>query len=666
MTDSDREPSARYRVRVVRDVRIPTDDPAVTLAGDLFLPDGAGPVPALVSVLPYRKDGLGGIGGWASYHWFAERGYASLLVDFRGTGSSDGEPRPPFDPAEADDGVRAVGWAAAQPWCDGTVGMWGVSYGAVMSLRTAARRPPALKAIIPVLGMIDPGYDFVHPHGARGCLGSLGMWGLSTLLSQLLPPLHGHDTVDEQRRWRRRLEHAEPYLLDLHRHGPGDPVWRERAVDPAAVGVPAFCVAGWRDLFCDGSIRAFEQLPGPKKLLAGPWMHTPPHESPFEPVDFHTLALRWWDRWLRGVDAGTGDEPAATVFVQGRPDPAAHDSATGSPVTDGPAGRSAWRAYESWPPPAKELALAGTPGGGLGPATDTGHDPGAPVLGTVRPDPTVGALSGLWGVPTTGFGLPLDQHDDDLRALAFTGEPLTAPVLIAGRPVVTVEVAGAAGDLVVKLTDVDPDGRSTLITAGRAGAPPGPAGDAGPAPAGGPVRVVLVPTAYRLPAGHRLRVVVGGTDFPRHWPGAPTQTRLTRLALAVPVVSETEGTPVTPPVPGPPPAGTASLHLRGTPRWDVTRDLIRDGVTVTVGEDVAAYAPQRQHVLEVCSTIAASAQRDHPAAAQVRATSTATARMSTGETVVVEVGVHVTADSAGATGRVTVDGVETFARRWTA
>ncbi|BCJ68845.1 CocE/NonD family hydrolase [Polymorphospora rubra] len=653
MTDSDREPPARHGVRVVRDVRIPTDDPAVTLAGDLFLPEGAGPVPALVSVLPYRKDGLGGIGGWASYHWFAQRGYASLLVDFRGTGSSDGEPRPPFDPAEADDGVRAVGWAAAQPWCDGAVGMWGVSYGAVMSLRTAARRPPALRAIIPVLGMIDPEYDFVHPHGARGCLGSLGMWGLSTLLSQLLPPLHGHDTVAEQRRWRRRLEHAEPYLLDLHRHGPGDPVWRERAVDPAPVEVPAFCVAGWRDLFCDGSVRAFEQLSGPKKLLAGPWMHTPPHESPFEPVDFHTLALRWWDRWLRGVDTATGDEPAATVFVQGPPGRAGNGT-TGDGAT-GPAGPG-WRAYESWPPPAKELALAGTADGGLCPAADDGPDADAgQVVGTVRADPTVGALSGLWGIPTTGFGLPLDQHDDDMRALAFTGDPLAAPVLVAGRPVVTVEVAGTPGDLVVKLTDVDPDGRSTLITAGRVSNPPP-----------GPVRVVLVPTAYRLPAGHRLRVVVAGTDFPRHWPGAPTETRLTRLSLALPVVSETEGTPATPPVPGPPPAGAASLHLRGTPRWDVTRDLIRDGVTITLGEDVAAYAPQREHVLEVDTTVAATAQRHHPAAAHLRATSTATARMSTGETVVVEVGVHVTADSAAATGRVTVDGVESFARRWTA
>src|SRR5262245_51478485 len=119
-------------IRVVDDVRIPAGG-SFSLSGTLYLPPGAGPFPALVTVVPYRKDAASGVFYGPVLRWFARRGYAGLLVDFRGTGSSDGRQRPPFDPAEADDGVAAVEWAAGQPWSSGRVGMWGHSYGAIMS-----------------------------------------------------------------------------------------------------------------------------------------------------------------------------------------------------------------------------------------------------------------------------------------------------------------------------------------------------------------------------------------------------------------------------------------------------------------------------------------------------------------------------------------------------
>src|SRR6185437_9546077 len=132
--------------------------------------------------------------------WFAARGYAGLVVDLLGTGDSDGIRRPEFDPGDADDGIAAIEWAAAQPWCDGAVGMWGLSYAANVALRTASRRPPALGGLIAVA------------------------------------------------------------------HGPRDPVWRERAVDGAAIVTPALCVGGWRDAFPDGLVDAYERIAGPKKL----------------------------------------------------------------------------------------------------------------------------------------------------------------------------------------------------------------------------------------------------------------------------------------------------------------------------------------------------------------------------------------------------------------
>ncbi len=257
-----------FEVEVIRDCAIPAE--GATLAADLLLPAAGTPAPALVTLVPYAKDGIAGIAAWAANRYFAAHGYATLLVDMRGTGASEGLPRPPFDPGDADDGVAVVRWVGEQPWCNGAVAMWGVSYGAFTALATAAHGPEQLKAIAAVMGFIDPERDFVHPSGRRGHLASFGMWSLSTLAQHAMPPLR--DDEELQRRWRKRAEQAEPFVLDLLRHGPGDPVWRTREVDVSSIRVPSLCVAGWRDLFCEPTLRAYEAIEAPKRLLVGPWM----------------------------------------------------------------------------------------------------------------------------------------------------------------------------------------------------------------------------------------------------------------------------------------------------------------------------------------------------------------------------------------------------------
>lgn len=138
------------------DVRIPTDDPQETLSAVVYRPASPHPVPALVSVYPYRSD------AWIHEYkrpymeWFAQRGYASVLVDLLGTGGSDGVLRPFHDPAEAEDGVSAVRWAAEQDWCTGSVGMWGISFGGFMTMATAQQEPAGLKAIMPLMNSLDP------------------------------------------------------------------------------------------------------------------------------------------------------------------------------------------------------------------------------------------------------------------------------------------------------------------------------------------------------------------------------------------------------------------------------------------------------------------------------------------------------------------------------
>ncbi len=645
-----------FEVKVVRDLRIPTLDDETTLSADLYLPVSASPVPALVSVLPYRKDALGGMGDAATLRWFAERGYASLLVDLRGTGSSGGAPRAPFDPGEADDGLAVIEWAAGQPWCTGAVGMWGHSYSAALTLRTAARRPAALRAIIAVMGFLDPERDFIHPGGARGCLASLGVWGLGTLHAQVLPPVHAHYDAEEQGRWRARLEHSEPYVLDAFRHGPGHPIWQSRIIDASTIDAPALCIAGWRDLFCDGSLRAFEQIRAAKKLLVGPWMHTLPHASPYDPIDFLGLALRWWDRWLAGSDNGIDREPPVTVHLQGS--------------------AASWRNYECWPPPGKAVAFDATTGATLSPASsDAPPSRIGPVIASGTLDPTVGAGSGLWGIPTTGYGLPLDQHSDDVASLSLTGAPLDRPLLLVGRPSVSLALADGGGQrqLVLKLADVDPDGRSTLITGGVL------VDDNQP--------VQLDPTGYRVEAGHRLRVVIAGGGFPRLWPTGPARgpsdssvtardsetpaagarlQHLYQLRLWLPTVTASEGQPAVPDCPDASFSAPADPWMTFSPRWSIERDLLERAVTVDTGGSLAVYTPQRTPLFENDIDLSATVSQVAPDAARLHGSSTATVHLQGGETMIVQVELRLTRTTAVATGQVSIDGVTLASRRWDA
>lgn len=620
---TDESTRIQESVVVHRDVRIPTGEPGVTLSGDLFLPADSGPAPVLITVLPYRRD-MVGVYGSPTDRWFAARGFASLLVDMRGTGSSDGDQRPPFDPGEADDAISAIEWAAEQPWCDGAVGMWGHSYGAIMAMRTASRRPPALRAIVALQGTIDPGRDIVHPGGTRGAFTPLGSWALGTLFSQLLPPLDDYEAPAEQDRWMRRLQ-ADPYALDLVAHGPGHPVWDDRRVDATAIEVPALCVAGWRDLLVDGSIQAFEEMSGPKRLIAGPWMHCAPQDSPHGAIDYLNITLAWWNRWLRDTPTAADDAPPVSVYVQG----------------DQPR----WLAGPVWP---------------LGQTSRRDDLAKWHVHRPSAPDATVGVESGLWATPLGLFGLPLDQHSDDVRSLCHTSDPLDQPLVISGRP--SVLVTRPWPTVSVKLADVDPAGRSTLICAGLASTE----GDAGD------LEVALAPTTYQVPAGHRLRVVLAPGDFPRVWPRQLDGSRWpAAAALSLPVVSDQAGEIEYPP---PAPENTSAGILTrddatdapptAQPVWEIVTDPLNDSVAQRLAYRSVTRSRDREHVLAVEQEIVATARRADPGAATIDGTMTATIAIGTGQRVSVDVEMTITASGLDAHGRLTIDGEPLLDQRW--
>lgn len=608
-----------YEVETHYDVRIPTIDAGITLSADVRLPRGAGRVPALLTVLPYRKDLALALGDKLA--WYSARGYATILIDLLGTGSSDGERREEFDPGEGDDAVAAIRWASDQPWCTGAIGMWGMSYMSFLALRAASLCPPGLKAVIAMQGPLDPERDLVHPDGVRGDLHPLGYRGSMMVAQHLFPPLRGYTSLAERRRWQRRLRTLDPVFLDFARHPAGDPAWRERAINLSAITTPTLFVGGWRDKNADAVPRAYEQLRAPKKLIMGPWMHTYPEDSPFHPIDFPPLALRWWDHWLRDCDTGMLDEPPVTLFHQGD--------------------RPGWRSYPSWPPTTKPHILRARDRTRLAEeAAPTGE-----VIAEYEPDPTTGALSGLWGMATPGVGLPVDQHDDDLRAIALTSRPLIEDTLVCGRTEVRVEIDGAAPRLVVRLADVDPQGRSTFIAAGTAGP------DA--------TAILLWPTAYRLPAGHRVRIVLSDSDFPRLTPlPHPRVLRLKCLEVTLPVVPPDAGDTADIPVltAGPPPAY----------RWTVTRDLASDGIEVTFGGEALPIRTPEGHVFDERGEAHASVRRDAPTAALVCRQHRLHARLSTGEDVTATAVVRCTQTELWAKGELTIDDVSIWSRTWTA
>src|SRR5437870_5357234 len=152
-------------VEWVRNVRIPMPD-GVTLAADLHKPRAAGKYPAIIEYTPYHKNNNAVYGPRASrYPYFASHGYVFVNVDIRGTGDSEGFNTSPSSPEEARDGLEVIRWCARQPWCDGSVGMIGISYTAGVCYDAARQAPPELKAII-LCQMCSDWYEGVLCPGA--------------------------------------------------------------------------------------------------------------------------------------------------------------------------------------------------------------------------------------------------------------------------------------------------------------------------------------------------------------------------------------------------------------------------------------------------------------------------------------------------------------------
>jgi len=487
------------------------------------------PVPVILEYLPYRRrDGT--VDRDAITHtWFARHGYAAVRLDIRGTGDSDGLMRDEYLPQEQTDAVEAIAWLAKQPWCNGNIGMMGISWGGFNGLQIAARRPPALKAIITLCSTDDRFADDAHWMGGALVTNTMG-WGGSFFQYLAQPPDPAIVGEKWREMWLSRLEHLRLPLADWLAHQSYDEYWRQGSVreDYGAIEAAVYAIGGWADGYSNAVPRLIEHLRCPKKGLVGPWAHKYPHiATPSPAIDFLGEALRWWDHWLKGKDTGIMREPMMQVWVQ--------DSVRPSAMLEERPGR--WAAFPSWPHPAVVAEDWHLGAGGLtrAPQTDAMRIIDSPLA--------TGLTFGEWCPYSSHGELPADQRPDDGRSVVFETAPLEEPLEIAGAPFIdlSISVDDETALLSARLQDVHPDGASLNVSYGLLNvAQRHGSDDPRPFPVGGreTVRLKLNDIAHRFPPGHRIRIALSSSFWPLAWP-APRKkpialmTAESRLVLPV-------------------------------------------------------------------------------------------------------------------------------------
>ena len=501
----------KYREEYPRDVEmremwIPMRDGA-RLHARVWLPTDAveEPVPALLEYLPYRK------GDWTAprdaerHPYYAGHGYASVRVDLRGAGNSEGVMLDEYSPQELEDGVAVIEWLAAQPWCTGSVGMFGISWGGFNSLQIAALRPEALKAVVTVCSTDDRYDNDVHYTGGSVLGIDMAGWSGTMLAFTSRPPDPAVVGEHWLPMWKQRLDALEPFVHTWLDHQARDDYWRHGSVceDYSAVQAAVLAVGGWADPYRDTVLRLAKNLPGPVRGILGPWAHQYP-DRPLEPgpqIGFLQETLRWWDHWLKGADNGAMDTPLLRSYIQEPVPPA-----TAYAVREG-----RWVSDDAWPSPSTEWTERTL-------ARQGGADPTV-----VRSPQHTGVDAGRFFPYGNATDLPPDQREEDGRSTCFDSDPLERRTEILGRARVRLRMDcdRPKGTVVVRVCDVAPDGSSTLVTRGvlnlssRRGRDrvvpwePGTPED---------VEVELTGTGYAFPAGHRIRVAVSTAYWPWVWP----------------------------------------------------------------------------------------------------------------------------------------------------
>ena len=555
-----------YGTVLVKDVMVTMRD-GVRLATDVHRPArngvaAEGRFPVILERTPYDKEQSE---GWARV--FVPRGYVFVSQDVRGRFHSEGRWRPLSD--DGHDGFDTARWIAAQPWSDGGIGTVGGSYAGGTQHALALADPPPLKAMIPLDAMSDCGRYGLRHHGAFELRFFNWIFNLGFSPPHVRQPGNDPQATEVLGKLREQVRDYlaglplrpgttplrfapdyESWLVEAMGHGDNDSFWTDMGasvVDHVAEykDVPVYLVGGWYDSWAAQTANLnYVELAKAKKsaphLIMGPWTHGGQErsfagEAEFgreAAIDLDAFQLRWFDRWLKGVDNGVDREAPVRIFVMGGGD--GHRTQEGRLFVGG-----RWRDEKEWPlERARPTAYYLQAGGGLGTDPPRAAPPTHYLFDPRRPVPTVGGnLSSAMGLMEAGA---LDQRCrkdvwrcEDERPLSarndvvvFRTAPLERDLEVTGRLVVTLWASSSAvdTDFTAKLVDVYPpsadfpggfdlnvgDGivraryrdwqaRAALLKPGQAYA----------------FTIELYPTSLVFARGHRIRLDVSSSNFPR-------------------------------------------------------------------------------------------------------------------------------------------------------
>ncbi|SDU76902.1 CocE/NonD family hydrolase [Jiangella alkaliphila] len=543
-------------VVVERDVLVPMRD-GTRLAADVYRPTATpGPGPVLLHRTPYDKTEPADGSGWA--RMFAEHGYVAVVQDCRGCHASEGEVDFLFP--EAEDGQDTVEWIRRQPWCDGRVGTWGASWSGWAQTAMAALGTPGLAAMVPVTSGSDGGTSAVR-HGGAVELRWVA-WAFSHAARNVPAAASGPGFGDWLARWPIRpggtqLAAAPAYerwAFHLLTADDDDPAWRHPSLAPLAhldtfTDAPTLLIGGWYDSYARGTLELYERLAagrrGPIRVVMGPWAHgglEEPHAGDVwfgddAVLDPRAVHRRWFDRWLQGERNGVDDEAPVRLFVMG--------GGSGVRRPDGRLSHGGrWRDETEWPlARATPATLHLHAGGRLAPdrpadagsATTYRFDPSDPVptiggnvsaLTEVVPGKddardivSAGGFDQREGPHVFGASPPYSPLADRPDVLVFQSGALPEPVEVTGTVEVHLWVSSTAvsTDVTAKLIDLHPPSAayphgyalnltdSIIRVRDTRSAAPDPAD----------VTIMLYPTSNLFRAGHRIRVDISSSNFPR-------------------------------------------------------------------------------------------------------------------------------------------------------
>jgi len=503
-------PLRRYGVRAVEPAWIQLGD-GLKLAARLWLPQGADGerFPVVFEYIPYRThDSYRPIDD----HWgpqLAAGGVGFARVDIRGSGDSDGILADEYLASEQQDGVSIIAWLADQAWCNGKVGMRGLSWGGFSTLQVAAFAPPALKAIMPMCATDMRFWNDAHYVGGSPGLTNL-KWAAGFEMVMSGPPDPAVVGARWEEMWRKRLEATPSIAARWLGHQSNDAYWRHGSVglDPGAIKCPVYLVDGWADSYAESAERLLRGINTPKKALFGPWGHIyPDFGRPGPGLDWASEELRWWRHWLADEDTGVMEGPVFRFYM-----PYATPAETAMKELPG-----RWAAESAWPsrniqPHALYLApgrLQTSP-----PASGEARYVADTIVGLTKPE---------W-IPYAVAELPPDQRPDDARSLVFDSDALADPLEIVGIATLRLKIASnrTVAKVAARLCEVAPDGSSWLVTWGLlnlcfrdgATAEPKPLTPGDIYDVDLPLKVI----AHRFKPGSKIRVAISESLWPLVWP----------------------------------------------------------------------------------------------------------------------------------------------------